>query len=399
MCSHHIIVALLVLGGELGAQARPVGPTSASAPPARDSLPALRLRYNEDIRQLIPRWQAAARAAFVADSLKGVDLPSDTLQVGALRFLIDRSQAELMQGVLTRAWSDVRNVFGREADQLAGTLFAARLRSSGTRARRLSIGSADSIQKVIDLAEVYPGRLDIFDRVRAEENPALIARLIATRSAKLLLQRGDSTLRLWLTEPIKPGQLQKGIRERMHADLVTAPSQVSSRCLAGDLRRCRDALGLIPTADALTEWYDPSERRTLVVRMKELLAVGPQLEHYRKCVDGHAYAVCDRILRAIPRFAVPPALPPSARHHLLRIALASGGSDAYSRMVAGPARSLEARISDGARMPIDSVVASWRADVLAARPAPPAVSLVSLWTAVGWGLAVMLASLRFASWR
>ena len=364
------------------------GSLDAQAP--QDSLSSVRARYAAEIRELLPVWKAAERAAVVADSVNSSKLPPDSLRAGALRWLLDASHNSSLPDAVARSWSDLSSVFGAEADVLKNHLFVARLRLEGGK---------DTTRQVFDLAEVHPGRLDIFDRVREDEAVEPIATRITRRSAKIILEFGDSAVIRWLGEPFNPMPLQKGIRERMYADLVTAPSQVSSRCLAGDLRRCRDALGLVPTADPLTEWYDAGERRLLVVRMRELLNVGPQRVPYAQCDEQKVFAVCDRILRAIPRYVVPPALPTSARHHLFRIAMSVGGNGAYSRLATGPARSVENRLADAARMPIDSLVARWRADVLDAHPPSPTLSVLSAWTAVAWGITILLVGVRFATWR
>lgn len=390
MCSRWLLLAVL-FAGSLDAQANRNNARATATPAApRDSLSVVRARYAAEIGELVPIWKSAQRAAAVADSVSATRLPPDSLRAGELRWLLDASQSSSVPDAVTRSWSEISSVFGAEADVLKSHLFVARLRLEGGK---------DTTRKVFDLAEVHPGRLDIFDRVSEDEAIDPIAARITRRSAKIILEYGDSAVIRWLVEPFNPMPMQTGIRERMYADLVTAPSQVSSRCLAGDLRRCRDALGLVPTADPLTEWYDPGERRLLVVRMRELLNVGPQRVPYAQCDERHAYAVCDRILRAIPRYVIPPALPTSARHHLFRIAITAGGNGAYSRLATGPARSVESRLADGAGMPIDSLVARWRADVLAAHPPSPNLSALSAWTAVAWGIAILLIGMRFATWR
>lgn len=385
------LLAGLLSAGALHAQSVPPRTdTSRSVASPRDSFPALRARYSAELATVIPRWRVAERAAVLADSLRASRLPPDTVRAGAFTWLTDRTLGSAVPEAVTRSWSELASFFGDNSSALREHLFVARFRKQGGR---------DSTKQVIDLAEVFPGRLDIFDRVNDDETVEAIASHVLRKGSKIILEQGDSSIRRWLITPFTPESFGKGIRERMFADLVTAPSQVSSRCLGGDLGRCRDALGLTPTADPLTEWYDPPERRLLVLRMRELLDVGPQHGAYEQCDRRRSYGVCDAILRAIPRYVVPPALPVSSRHHLFRIAVLAGGSGAYTRLVAGPPRSMSDRIADAARMPIDSVVARWRNDVLAARPASPALSLLSAWTIVGWGIGIMLLALRFASWR
>ena len=377
------IALLLVASGPAAAQ-------PARAVVAGDSLDALRERYTAEMRELVPQWKAAVRAAAVEDSLSVPALPPDTIRVGPMRWLVDASRSSSIQEALTRSWSHVQPAFGTAADVLRQPLFAARLRVDG---------GVDTSRKVIDLAQVVDGRLDIFDRAPQNEKPEAIADRITARASRLILQRGDSGVLHWLQDPYSPQPIHAALRERMHADLVTSASQVSSRCLAGDLARCRDALGLVPAADPLTEWYDAGERRRLVMKMHEILSVGPQKAQYDECVVRESDAACQRLLRTRPRYVVPPPLPMALRHHLFRVALQTGGAGAYTRLAAGPPRSVEARLADAAQIPIDSLVGMWRSDILAARPASPMPSLLSAWTAIAWGIAVLLVALRFTAWR
>jgi hypothetical protein len=359
---------------------------SASA----DSLARLRARYEAEIRALVPQWEAAMKVAVEAARADSVVLPPDTIRLGNLTWLLDASRGSKVQEAVTRSWSWLEPAFGRGTEALRGRIFAARFRRAGTK---------DTTRHVIDLAQVVSKQLDVFERLNDDESVDAMAERMTAHLAKLILQGGDTAVSKWLIDPYSPGPLQEGVRERMYADLVTSASQVSSRCLAGDLKRCRDALGLVPVNDPLLEWYDPAERRLLVKRMDGLLNVGPQKVQFDECVTRHAYATCDRILRRIPGYVVPPPLPASARHHLFRIALHAGGPDAYERLMAGPARSVDARLGDAARMPVDSVISRWRNDLIDARPASPMPSPLTSWTAVAWGIAIVLISLRFSAWR
>lgn len=390
MCSRRWIAFAILCAASARAQSPPA-PAAAPANVAakRDSFPALQARYAAEIQSLIPKWKQAERAAVLADSLNASRLPADTVRAGSLRWLTDANEGTLVSEAVTRSAKALTSFFGTEANVLATHLFVARFRP---------FGGKDTTRKVIDLAEVFPGRLDIFDRVNDNESPNVVIERILKRSGQIIVGADSSVIR-WLVQPFTPLPATNRVRERMFADLVTAPSQVSSRCLGGDLQRCRDALGLRPTADPLTEWYDAPERRLLVLRMRELLDVGAQHAAYAQCDQRRVYAVCDHILRSIPRYAVPPALPTSSRHHFFRIAIQAGGSGAYERFAAAPSRPLEERIADAARMPIDSAVALWRADVVGARPLSPTLSTLSAWTAIAWGIGIMVIALKAASWR
>ena len=381
MCRLALGILLLPLASA-GAQQRP-------AAVAGDSLSRLRERYAAEVRQLVPQWQAAVRAANIEDSLRAPSLPPDTIRAGAMRWLVDASQGSSVQDAVARSWSHLLSAFGSEAGVVDRHLFAARV----SRERR------DTSRRIIELAEVVNGRLDVFDRIPGVDNPDAIASRVLAHASKIILQNGDSAVLRWLQDPYSPEPMPDGLPGRLYAELVTSPSQVSSRCLAGDIRRCREALTLTPVPDPLTEWYDAGARRNLVVRMGDLLNKGPQKAQYDACVIRESDGVCERILRTMPRYVLPPPLPMAMRHHLFRIALQAGGAGAYERLASGPARSVEQRLADAARLPIDSLVSRWRADIVSARPPSPMPSLLTAWTTVAWGIAVLLIALRFAAWR
>ncbi|MGQ0702058.1 MAG: hypothetical protein ACT4PM_02865 [Gemmatimonadales bacterium] len=76
------------------------------------------------------------------------------------------------------------------------------------------------------------------------------------------------------------------------------------------------------------------------------------------------------------------------RPDLLLIALELGGRDAWQRLRAAPGDSVAPLLAEAAQMPIDSLLARWRAAVLALRPSGGPIRLTTVMLAFGWMAAV-----------
>jgi len=88
-----------------------------------------------------------------------------------------------------------------------------------------------------------------------------------------------------------------------------------------------------------------------------------------------------------------------ARMLFVRVALRAGGRDAYRRLVARPGATIGERLSSAAEMDIDSLVARWRNDALAARPKPLTLSWWASFAAIGWTAFFGFCALRSSRWR
>jgi hypothetical protein len=99
----------------------------------------------------------------------------------------------------------------------------------------------------------------------------------------------------------------------------------------------------------------------------------------------------------IPVDVIPLPTSPMLRESLVRFALAVGGPGAFERFAA--ADSLTARLEGAARMPVDSLVARWRAKLVAARSTSTAIDMTTALSSLFWvGVCACLA-LRSSRWR
>jgi hypothetical protein len=109
---------------------------------------------------------------------------------------------------------------------------------------------------------------------------------------------------------------------------------------------------------------------------------------FDQCVRDLDDAACIRRLRAVPTDVVKDRLAlPGIRRAFAVWVLRRGGEGAYSRLVESPELPLDRRFAAAGRMPIDSLVAAWRGDLLAARPAPSTPTPASAATTLLWVLA------------
>jgi hypothetical protein len=209
----------------------------------------------------------------------------------------------------------------------------------------------------------------------------------------------DPALRDWLGGGVNPGLDSDRRRAQVYVDLVTAPSQAVRRCFVGDRTACRDALSLANAPDMLTRWYGPEERRLLVTEQyAELLDKGARAPQFRSCATGSDSACLD-LLESLPPGSLIRPLDYPAQFSLLETAVSLGGPETFHRLFAAPPGPMGARLAAAARVSEDSLVARWRADILAARPKPVPLPPWGLWVALGWMAVFMTCGLGSSRWR
>jgi hypothetical protein len=183
---------------------------------------------------------------------------------------------------------------------------------------------------------------------------------------------------------------------RAYESLATSPFEASSKCLLGELGGCRLALGLAGTSVPLLTWYSEADRRTLVENL------GRPSERffpnsatmYDRCVEGDGES-CSTFMTDR---SIQPPLPPNVRVTLVQHALVVGGDGAYGRLYRDGG-TIEERLTAAARVPGDSLIASWRAALVDSAGHPTAVSWPLALAAVFWAMAFSAMALRSTRWR
>ena len=123
------------------------------------------------------------------------------------------------------------------------------------------------------------------------------------------------------------------------------------------------------------------------------------LEPDKLIVRNRDDGACLAELRSLPPQAIPAVLTNAPRHALARFAIHAGGRGAYSRLVRSAGRPLDERLAAAAGTSADSLLSSWRASVVAARPRNVTLTPASAWTGLLWATAFALIGLRSSRWR
>jgi hypothetical protein len=182
---------------------------------------------------------------------------------------------------------------------------------------------------------------------------------------------------------------------RTFVALVTRESPALTACFTGDIHQCRVALELAPAADRATEWYTAAHRRFLARWAMGDDSRARSSPLVNRCARGSDDA-CLEALRS-GEISMQPPLGTSDRVGLACFLIATGDPATYGRLTA-PARGIGEALERAGGVPLDSVVARWRAAVIAARPAPVTTPPGTAWAAVFWTVVLGALSLRSSRW-
>jgi hypothetical protein len=226
------------------------------------------------------------------------------------------------------------------------------------------------------------------------------AAVVTLLVAHVPIARPDPALADWLGSSLRLSLQARRDRAAVYVQLVTAPSQAARACFLGDVARCEDALGLGDAPSALERWYpSAAERRALVTRsFAEYFDHGATSATLHACAAGRD-TLCTDLLRSLPVGALPKPLGNDARATLVHTALRLGGRDAYRRLLANPAVPVADRLSAAAGVRPDSLVALWRAEVMASRPATVLLTAWRFAAALAWMAMFAACGLRSSRWR
>src|SRR5881397_132889 len=210
----------------------------------------------------------------------------------------------------------------------------------------------------------------------------------------------DPALADWLGAALRPTLRPQDERAVVFVLLVTAPSEAVRRCFLGDIARCKDVLQVGDSTGLLARWYvTPAEREALVTEaFTDYFARGATAPSLQRCRQ-HRDDACTALLQSLPPGTLPRPLAQAARLLIVREALRAGGRDAYRRLVTRPSAPIGERLASAAGMDIDSLVARWRNNVLAARPKPLTLPWWASFAAIGWTAFFGFCALRSSRWR
>ncbi|UCG87540.1 MAG: hypothetical protein JSW71_03060 [Gemmatimonadota bacterium] len=358
-----LVMALLLQAGRLESQ------TSAEFQSRVDSLRA--------------DWELKRREFLnMAEALAPKEI--DTITAGPFTVFADATIGKLMEQAVPIAWEVLCETL--RFDSMLATAKPLYFPSGGSRRIRRS-------------TDVATGPL-IGDSWDVE---AVVSRIIQTVGNELGTMLQDST-RLWLGANILSPTAAKARGwsgsnlSWVYVELATSGSAVGRRCFTGNLTACSSALQLEPASDPILEWYDDQDRRRFVARTGVSRRWGTA-EEWIHCVEEGYETACESLFRTRFEGSVHHPVSPVAHQTLAQIALQMGGDGAYGRMVRTDASTIADWIAVVAGAPVDSVVARWHSDVLAARPAPTTLTAAAGWGAAAWIVVLVAIASRSTRWR
>lgn len=332
----------------------------------------------------------ADRVANVADAARDEERRRlltgqiDTVQVGPFFVVTPVAEVNLGRRYFEGAWAHYVPIVGAERTSLEGHVFIF-----GKREAPLGLNPRVGTRVTMR----FMPRLD---RDRA------FARLLGAVIAADL----PDDLRTWVVDfYIRPEQTRE--LEGAYESLVTTASVAVTDCYDGTADRCWDAMGLDHRDDWVTAWYTAPERRALVRPASERRALvrhitpssSPRADGVlASCLDDENDDACAAVLVDRGAAASIP-LPPRARMTLVAHALMLGGPEGFSRLIADTEGPIKDRLTRASGVTADSLIGSWRAATLQARPDAHADTKKMRWSSLIWLLALAGVSTRSTRWR
>jgi hypothetical protein len=191
-------------------------------------------------------------------------------------------------------------------------------------------------------------------------------------------RRLPAALRTWATNSLPLRPRYDEVFLSAYRSLALHDMGIARSCLDGVLLACRAALGIAPGNDTLRAWLTPDEMRD---RAQKIIGrrryITERLWYHERCVVQRIDSICLQLVRQDGWYARAP-IGADTRRHFLRFVIARGGPDALSRIVAQKTGDIRTLLEAGAGVPIDTLIAEWRAGVLTARRSSPTPSGIEL---------------------
>ena len=346
--------------------------------------------YRRRLDVFEPQWHAARAAVAAREQQRRTAARSVPMERGPLRLVVDSALVTVVTEPAEVAARILDATFADAATIVAERPLAVRVHISGR--------GADTT-RVIRVGT--PGReTTIIPGDSASTRDRLIAALTGPRVTGLLHAALDDSARNWIRTPLPAGRESASDRERIYVELVTTSTDVSRRCLAGELLGCRELIGLAPVTDPLLDGHTAEQRRGFVARRTAQLRTTGHTREFDRCVAEHDDEACTARLRTLPPDTFAQSVGSNEiRRSFLRSVLERGGAHAYDRLRSGESRSLDVRLAAAGGAPIDTLIAAWRARLLAARPSRTPVTPVTALATMAWILATGALALRSSRWR
>ena len=331
----------------------------------------------QNLTRLKRMWQDAARASSHVDSVARLkeSVGLDTVIRGNLVLLAPPTLAALSVQVADTVWAQLFATYGEQ------------IKAPGHRPLIVALYGSDNGPAPYGFP---PNAVAVPVPIKGDRRMVPAQAVFALVNA--LRKDADKSLDRWIGGPIKTNPPSE-FREELYEDLVTSPSLLARSCYVGSLSACEQALGLVPTRDPATEWYDAAARREVVRNV-----VGAHDRLALDCEQG-VDAACIRLLRGPDSARVSPPLMFENREVIVRLALRRGGPKALQRLLGNAGLPLGRRLELASGTSLDSLVHLWQAAVLAHRPASVDLTPGVGWVALAWTAVLGVLVLRSSRWR
>ena len=368
-----------------------VGGMMALLAPRADVAAQSAAEYRRRLDSLEPQWLAARADVEAKERARRTAARAVVVERGPLRLIVDSSLLPVVMEPASVAADELVRTFGGAADALADHRFIVREKYLGRR-------GADSVRTIMIGVEGREHSSAFGDS--AENRYRVLSVLRGSQVTAILHAKLDDSLRTWFRAPLQAGVETPAERERAYVWLVTASTDVSRLCLAGDLVGCRKLLGLAPVHDPLMEGHTAVQRRALVLSHSARLRTAAHTREYDRCVANHDDAACIARLRTLPVDVFIRSMANVDTHRsFARFVLERGGAGAYDRLRASTTLPLDARFGAAGGAPADTLVAAWRAGIIAARPSRTPVTPITAFATLAWIAAGAVLALRSSRWR
>ena len=372
MCKRVLAVLVaLVLTASTGAAGQTLD--TARLHHRADSLLALWRQANTlgQVQQAVRdvRRQRGAQVTRATALLRG----ENPVRAGELMVIADYPDSIPLRDAANQAWNVLSTTYGGAAAQLV------------TQPIRLSV--VFSIRAVVTNGRRVPHSVTVDE----------LERTLLGMAAQ---PRVDGRFSRWLGNTVHPVLDTAAERGATYVQLVTAGSAAATACFQGRLDGCSAALQLPEDSEFYRTVYDADQRRGAVAAARTRDVLDPtERATYSRCVDIRVDSACVDFLRGLPLPQIPQPLSFQARNLLVSTALQLGGTGAYDRLMADTTAAVTVRLARAANGPIDHVVATWRANVIAARPPATAVAAGDGLLAIAWVGLIAFGAIRSTRWR
>jgi hypothetical protein len=262
------------------------------------------------------------------------------VQVGSLRILTDTVFTALVTKAARQAWTDIYDLYGSEADRVAGMRWRAVT-------QLVPLDGGERVRTQLDLlwqSDGDPTRFTLGDTPWHSRVVVLASQMRTVMDAHVARARAGSA-RVWLDGTLGAGFEDEELLQGVYRELAVGRHPASPGCRDGTVESCKVLLGL-----AANE--------------------GPSTREVRN-----------------PRLS------------LLRLALRLGGEGSYARFVRDSAAPVEQRLRDASKLSVEELLARWQREVVRARPAPASTAPRTAVFALLWGTILCGVSLRSSRWR